>query len=91
MCSAAHCCFQVADNQPLARHLARTFETGRYWGTYTALRDDTVSVGSAPSFQEAAPYFKPDCSDYWEFYVGPADEAAVRAAAPQLEHLAIRG
>ena len=87
-------CQQVVDNKPLADHLRATFEVGSYWATYTATRDGDIREGSAPAITQTAPYFKAAGGfnpDYWEFYVGPADEAAVLAAAPQLKHVAVRG
>lgn len=85
---------QIVDNKPLADHLRTTFAVGRYWATYTSTRDDGVSEGKAPAISTQAPYFKAGGGfnpDYWEFYVGPADEAAVLQAAPQLKHIRIRG
>lgn len=85
---------QIVDNKPLADHLRTTFAVGSYWATYTSTRDDGVSEGKAPAISTQAPYFKAGGGfnpDYWEFYVGPADEAAVLQAAPQLKHIRIRG
>jgi hypothetical protein len=85
----------VIDNKPLAEHLRTAFEVGKYWATYSATRDDSVCEGDPPAITPVAPFYKSTtCGfnpDYWEFYVGSADEAAVRAAAPQLKHVAIGG
>lgn len=93
---AAAAAGQVIDNKPLADHLRTTFAVGQYWATYTAMRDDNVHEGDPPTISPQPPYYKNAgfCGfnpDYWEFYVGPKDEPAVRAAAPQLQHVVIRG
>jgi hypothetical protein len=47
-----------------------------------------------PVISTQAPYFKAGGGfkpDYWEFYVGPADEAAELQVALQLKHVRIGG
>jgi hypothetical protein len=82
----------------LAEHLAATFAVGHYWGTDRSLRDGAdVAEGSHPVMSPEPPYFREPFSslkyaaDFWEFNVGPDDEPAVGAAAPQLLHLSVRG
>jgi hypothetical protein len=89
----------VVEEKALAEHLAATFAVGSYWGTDRALRDGAdVAHGSPPVISPEAPYFREPsrsdlkyAADYWEFNVGPDDESAVRAAAPQLLYLSVRG